>query len=423
MLTLPKYSAGIGDRFGRQGVAQLQALQYMAAQGVTIAPVWNKSFREHVLAGTAPADVRAAAAAAVRTAQWRGSYFVDADHITLKTVEAFLEACDFFTIDVADWIGREPSATEADESAKRLAHLATEHEISGMDRPLRITAEQLRAILGNYLLAVREAGRIYRRIIAAKGEGKCIIEVSMDECATPQGPSEIWVILALLADEGVPAQTFAPKFSGRFNKGVDYSGDVEKFRREFRDDVAAIAAAARSFDLPPNLKISVHSGSDKYSLYGPMRETLRAMDAGLHLKTAGTTWLEELIGLAEAGGEGLAVARTICEKALTRIDELCQPYAAVIEIDRRRLPTPEEIRGWNGDALVRALRHDQRDRLFNPHFRQLLHVAYKVAAELGERFTRALEEHADVIGARVANNLKRHLEMLFKNSAAQAICS
>ena len=106
----------------------------------------------------------------------------------------------------------------------------------------------------------------------------------------------------MLSDEKIPLQTIALKFTGRFNKGVDYVGDVTQFEREFNDDLAVIAFAVEKYDLPKNLKLSVHSGSDKFSLYSPIRRALQRTGAGLHIKTAGTTWLEEVIGLAEAGG-------------------------------------------------------------------------------------------------------------------------
>ena len=162
------------------------------------------------------------------------------------------------------------------------------------------------------------------------------------------------LILAALADEGVPVQTIAPKFTGRFNKGVDYVGDLAQFEKEFRDDLAVIAFAVGKFGLPANLKLSVHSGSDKFSLYPIMRRAIRDTGAGLHLKTAGTTWLEEVIGLAEAGGDGLALAKEIYAKALAKKDELCAPYATVIDIDAAKLPTAETVNGWIVGAVRRG---------------------------------------------------------------------
>ena len=172
---------------------------------------------------------------------------------------------------------------------------------------IEIAADELRHIADKYLFATQEAARIYRRIQAARGDA-FVTEVSMDETDAPQVPAELLVILAALADAGVPAQTIAPKFTGRFNKGVDYVGDPDGFEREFRDDIAVIAHAVGAYGLPATLKLSVHSGSDKFSIYPAIRRVLRSTGAGVHVKTAGTTWLEELIGLAEAGGEGSAAA-------------------------------------------------------------------------------------------------------------------
>ena len=158
----------------------------------------------------------------------------------------------------------------------------------------------------------------------------------------------------------------------------------------------------------------MHSGSDKFAIYRPMRDALKAFDAGVHLKTAGTTWLEELIGLAMAGGDGLEIAKDVYDGAWRRFEELCAPYASVVAIDRGALPSPETVRGWDGHAFAAALRHDAACRAYNPHLRQLLHVGYKVAAEMGDRFTRALEQNAQVIAANVTQNLyERHIGPLF----------
>jgi tagaturonate epimerase len=236
----------------------------------------------------------------------------------------------------------------------------------------------------------------------------------MDESDQPQTPAELFFILAALAEEGIPAQTIAPKFTGRFNKGVDYVGDVRQFAREFEEDLRVIAFAVREFGLPANLKLSVHSGSDKFSLYPAMRQALRAQGAGLHLKTAGTTWLEELIGLAAAGGEGLRLAQEIYARAHGRLDELCKPYATVIAVDPSRLPDPAAVRRWSAAEYAAALRHDPACPGFNPHLRQLLHVGYKVAAEMGRTYLDALETFRGSIAANVgANLLDRHILPVF----------
>jgi len=415
---LSKRSIGIGDRFGRQGKAQLQAIIEAKKRAVDVTPVWNKSHREHTIVGTSPASVRAEADEAVRALGRDGAYYVDADHVGLANVDPFIESSDFFTLDVADFIGRPADPGAVRVFVDRHRRLASSLAIAGLDEALEIAVGQIEAIAGKFLLGAQAAGKIYRRVEAAKGAGKFITEVSMDETDRPQTPVEMLFILAALADEGVPAQTVAPKFTGRFNKGVDYAGDAAQFTKEFEEDLAVIAFAVREFGLPENLKLSVHSGSDKFSIYGPMRRALEKFDAGLHLKTAGATWLEELIGLASAGEDGLEIARDIYKVALERFDELCGPYAAVIDIDKSRLPSPLTVDAWSGEEYAAALRHDPSSGACNPHFRQVLHVAYKLAAEMGDRYLDALARHEQTIARNVTENLyERHLKPLFLGDA------
>jgi hypothetical protein len=412
-MRLPKYSMGIGDRFAHEGPAQLDALIRAAAHGVAIAPVWNKSHREHAIVGSSPGQVRAEADAACKARGWTGPWFVDADHVGLKTVDAFVDACDYFTLDVADFIGRPAAPDDLAQLVATCRRYVGRIRAPGLDRPLEITEPMIVETGRKYLEAAGEAGRIYRHLAEAKA-GEFVTEVSMDETDRPQTPVELFIILAALAGRRIPVQTIAPRLSGRFNKGVDYAGDVEQFAREFDEHVAVVALAREEFGLPDNLKLSVHSGSDKFAIYGPMRRVLRKHDAGIHLKTAGTTWLEELIGLAQAGGDGLDLAKEIAVQALARCDELVVPYASVVDIDRRALPTAETVRAWDGPALAAAMRHVPGSAAYNPSFRQVLHVAYKVAAELGPRFIAALEKHADPIARNVTENLyQRHIRPLF----------
>ena len=414
MLPIEKYSVGVGDRFAHQAGAQLRACMLAAAAGATVIPVWNKSNREHNIVGSEPASVRAAADAAVRDLGWKHPYHVDADHINLGTVDRFLSASDFYTLDVADYIGKPAAPADVDAFLARHPELVGTLQIPRIAEPIAITRDAVRAIAAKYLFAVQEAGRIYRHIAAQKSDGRFVTEVSMDETDAPQTPPELLIILAAIADEQIPIQTIAPKFTGRFNKGVDYVGDVAQFEKEFSEDLAVIAYAVGRYDLPANLKLSVHSGSDKFSIYAPMRRALRKFDAGVHLKTAGTTWLEELIGLAEAGGEGLELAKYVYAKAYADREALCQPYASVIDIDFARLPAPDQVQAWTADEYTGALRHDQKNPAFNPNVRQLLHVGYKVAAKLGTRYLDMLVACRESISRNVtANLLERHIRPMF----------
>jgi hypothetical protein len=350
----------------------------------------------------------------VRELEWKGGYHVDADHINLGTVDRFIAPSDFFTIDVANSIGNAASTTDIEKFVREHPELTGEIRIAGIEKPFDLSREEVERIAGKYLLAVQEAGRIYRHIAERKGADRFITEVSMDETDAPQTPPELLIILAAIAAEGIPVQTIAPKFTGRFNKGVDYVGDVKQFEREFSDDVAVIAHAVARYGLPRSLKLSVHSGSDKFSIYAPIRRVLQRTGAGLHIKTAGTTWLEEVIGLAEAGGKGLELAKSIYGEALEHLDELCAPYATVIAIRSERLPSAGEVAKWDSEQFTSALRHDPGNRAYNPDVRQLLHVGYKIAAKKGAAYLDALKEFRGHVAKNVTENLfERHIRPLF----------
>jgi hypothetical protein len=413
-LTLPKYSVGVGDRFAHQAKAQLQACILAAEAGMEVVPVWNKSNREHTIIGSEPSSTRAAADAAVKALHWTKPYFCDADHIGMATVDRFLPACDFYTIDVADFIGKPADTTSVDAFIGRHSEWQKPVIIDGIASPLQLTPAFVRATANKFFYAVQQAALIYRKIESAKAPGNFITEVSMDETDSPQTPAELLIILAAAADEGIPLDTVAPKFYGRFNKGVDYVGDIVQFEKEFAADVATIAHAIKLYGLPQTLKLSVHSGSDKFSIYTPIHRTLRKFDAGVHLKTAGTTWLEELIGLAEAGGEGLVLAKEIYTQAYDHREELCAPYATVIDIDPAKLPAPGEVEHWSSIHFTSALRHDPKSPAYNSSFRQLLHVGFKVAAKMGSRYLGLLEANEAIIARNVTENLfDRHIAPVF----------
>ena len=413
-LTLPRFSVGVGDRFAHQAKAQLQACIMAADAGVEVVPVWNKSNREHTIIGSEPTQTRAAADAAVKALNWTKPYFLDADHINLNTVQRFLDPCDFFTLDVADLIGQPAEPEDVSTFLKNHPELVGEVAIPQIDAPFHTDRAFVEGVANKFLAAVKHAGEIYRLLLESKGAGRFVPEVSMDETDSPQTPVELLIILAMIADEKIPIQTIAPKFTGRFNKGVDYVGDVAQFSKEFNEDLAAIAYAVHTYGLPANLKLSVHSGSDKFSIYKAIYDAVHKFGAGVHLKTAGTTWLEEVIGLAEAGGSGLEIAKEVYAEAYAHEAELCAPYATVINIDPSKLPSPDEVNGWTSDQFTGALRHDQANPAYNQSFRQLLHVGFKVAAKMGDRYLKALEANEDVVAKNVTTNLfERHIKPVF----------
>ena len=191
--------------------------------------------------------------------------------------DRFWTAVDFFTIDVADFIGTPVDDSDITKFVDTHGELIGELKLARYANELRSRSRVRDACYSRqYLGACKAAGEIYRHIANSKGEDNFIAEVSMDETDSPQTPPELMVILAALSDQKIRLQTIAPKFTGRFNKGVDYVGDVDQFRREFNEDLAVIAEAIVRYGLPSNLKLSVHSGSDKFSIYPAIREAIQS---------------------------------------------------------------------------------------------------------------------------------------------------
>jgi len=156
------------------------------------------------------------------------------------------------------------------------------------------------------------------------------------------------------------------------------------------------------------------SGRMEVDIYPAMNQILKKYDAGLHLKTAGTSWLEELIGLSEAGGEGLKIAKHIYLESFKYYDDLCAPYLNVIDISKNKLPTPHEVDQWTGEKFSQSLRHDQHNPNYNLNFRQLLHVGYKIASKLGPKYLNELKANEEIISKNVTENIfHRHIETLF----------
>ncbi len=413
-MKLQKYSIGTGDRFGQQGKALLRAIIKAQENGVDVAIVWNKSHREHLITKTTPVDVLKEAQNAVRELGWNGPYYVDADHVGLSNIDSFIDSSNFFTLDIAEFINKRASNDEINTFIEKYKKYTGEIYISNIMEPLRINKEQLKTIVEKNLFAVKEARNIYRKIKEKKSKDEFIIEVSMDETSEPQTPVEILFILAAIADEKIPIQTIAPKFSGKFNKGVDYEGDIKHFSKEIELILAVIQFAINEFSLPDNLKLSIHSGSDKFSIYNIINKAIKKFNTGVHLKTAGTTWLEELIGLAMAGDDGLEMVKEIYIKAYDRFNELCTPYANVVDINKNKLPRPEMVKNWTSEKYIRALQHNLSCSDYNPNFRQMLHIGYKIAAEMGSRYLKALKKYREIIAQNVTENIyERHLKRLF----------
>ncbi|MFB6341036.1 tagaturonate epimerase family protein [Saccharicrinis sp. FJH62] len=412
-MKLVKYSMGVGDRFGQQGKAQLKALMKAHKElGLEVAPVWNKSNREHQIIGTQPDSVRTEADNAVKALGYDGPYYVDADHINAKTVHGFIASSDFFTLDVADFIGEKPEESELKAFVEANKKYVGDFKIPGIDHTFNVTEDLLVEIGSKFLFAVKQAKEVYTIIKDNKGD--FIAELSMDEVDVPQTPLEMFFILSAVAAQEIPIQTIAPKFTGDFFKGIDYVGDIDKFTQEFEEDILVLKYAVKEFGLPENIKLSVHSGSDKFSIYPIMGKIIKKQGTGIHIKTAGTTWLEEVIGLAIAGEDGLAVAKEIYRQGYEKREDFMAPYRTVIDINEDNLPSPDEVDLWSSEKYANTLRHDQENPDFNLDFRQLIHISYKIAAKMGDKYLNMVQKYEDIVGNEVTTNIfDRHIMRVF----------
>jgi hypothetical protein len=160
--------------------------------------------------------------------------------------------------------------------------------------------------------------------------------------------------------------------------------------------------------------MSVHSGSDKFSIYPLIGSIIKKHNKGIHLKTAGTTWLEEVIGLAESGGAALDFVKDMYYHSLEKIEELCAPYADVIDINISGLPRQAEVAKWSGKKMADSLRHVPGNKNYNSNMRQLIHVGYKLAAMNMKEYFKLLEANEKIVAECVYDNIyKRHICRMF----------
>ena len=413
-MKLAKYSIGIGDRFGHQGKALLKAVLKAQEGGINLAIVWNKSFREHKITNTQPINVLKEAQEAVNALNWKGDYYIDADHINLSNVELFLDSCNYFTIDVADYIGKNASKQSTEKFIQKYNKYLGEIKLPICEKLINITRKDIKEFAEKYLSPIKEAKKIYKKISQKKGRDNFIVEISLDEAENAQTPIELFLLVNLIIEKEIPIQAIAPKFKGQFNKGVDYQGNLKNFKEDFESILAIIQLLKNEFYLTKDFKLSIHSGSDKFSIYPIINYLMKKYNEGIHLKTAGTTWLEELIGLALASDEGLEIVKEIYQKAYERYNELCSPYSMVIDINKKQLPSPMDVINWDNNKIVKTLEHNPACEDYNPNFRQFLHIAYKIAAEMGSYFTNLIQKYEQIIAQHVTSNiLDKHIKPLF----------
>jgi hypothetical protein len=388
-------SAGFGDRLGLATPGHVRALN---AVGAPIRPVFaQQSIREMGRCHRTPRNVLDDATWGAFQAGWTTPVGGDADHLeqpedidstaaagfvffTLDPkaeVDPEAEHADPATVkakvDALDWSGLETDlATFTRTYVGRRIDL--EHEAVVLDE-----AAVLRA-MAKYGPSLKHAMGMYRRL-QEKGID-CEVEFAVDETDYPTKPAEHVVVVSELKRLGMEFVSFAPRFVGRFEKGVEYIGDLDALKRDFEIH-AGLARALGPY------KLSLHSGSDKYSTYPLIAEATQGM---VHLKTAGTSWAEALRVIAHNDPD---LMRQVLTLALASFEANRKSYH--LSCDPALIPTDP-----TDDEVARLM--DIVDS------RQVLHVGYgAILEEFGPRMYQVWNDHEDEHYEIIADHFTKHL--------------
>ncbi len=397
----PQTSAGLGDRLGLATPGHVRAVRRFQ----TIAPFFaQQSVRENARTGRTPQQVLDEAMWGLFQEGWRDPWGADADHLkTPADVDAFVAAgYTLFTIDPGDHVDDTAADTPAAEIQARVQALPWDlledaapdlerrylgHSFDLEGFRLAFGREALWRAAAKYGRAVAHTVQMYRHLAGRVAADHFELEVSVDETATPTSPEEHLYIASELRRLGVRWVSLAPRFVGHFEKGVDYIGDLELFSAEFGRH-AAVARAVGPY------KLSLHSGSDKFSLY-PI--VARLASGRVHLKTAGTSYLEALRTVAQTDPD---LFREILDFARGRYETDRATYHVSAQLGR--VPV--------ADALADA---DLPGLLEQFDTRQVLHVTFgSVLAQCGDRLLATLQQHEETYAAVLETHFRRHLAPL-----------
>ena len=390
-------SAGFGDRLGLATPGHVRAVREIA-----IAPIFaQQSVRENARTGRTPQQVMDDATWGVFQEGWREPWGADADHLkTPAVVDSFVAAgYTFYTIDPGDHVDNEAHTAlpaEVEAKVQALPWDALEDTAQDLERrylgrsfdlgetALTFERETLWRAAAKYSRAVAHTVRMYRYLLDRAGKGNFELEVSVDETETPTSPEEHFFIASELRRLGVRWVSLAPRFVGRFEKGVDYIGDLDTFAAEFARHVAVARA------LGP-YKLSLHSGSDKFSIY-PI--VARLADGLVHLKTAGTSYLEALRAIAQVDP---ALFREILAFARERYETDRATYHVSAQL--ARVPVPSALS--NADLPILLEQFDAR---------QVLHVTFgSVLDRFGDQLLATLRGHEETCYNLLESHFRRHL--------------
>ena len=406
-------SAGFGDRLGLATPGHVRALR---SAGGGLAPIFaQQSIREMDRSGRSPQEVLDDATWGVFAEGWQEGFGADADH--LKTTED-IDACvaagySFFTFDPGEYVddGAEAAGASALRTAledlpwQDLEDVTADMKRRYLDRTVVADGHEVRfddlslaQAAVKYGAAVAHVARLYRHLRAAMGEGDFEVEVSVDETESPTTHAQHIYIATELRRLGVRWVSLAPRYVGRFEKGVDYMGDVAGFE----EDIEVHAAIARTVSPDGPYKLSLHSGSDKFSVYPAFVRQTRGL---AHLKTAGTSYLEALRTVAALDPD---LFREIYDFSRGRYEEDRASYHVSASLERA--VQPEYVPDEELPALLEQ---------FDP--REILHVTFGSVlkeARYRDRLLGLLRDHPEHYAAGLEKHFLRHLEP-FANGGSQ----
>lgn len=388
---------GCGDRLGASNPGHIRA-----ARGFAVSPVLaQQSIRELTLTGRTYPQVVRDAAFSVLQEGFDSPYGADGDHLkTLADIDVALAAgMPMITLDLTEVMNPAPAGWN--DGAVQSAFLALPQtvqdkvvqEYAGKTFNLGTVSltipenEAMRCAL-MYWKALDFTAEVDARLRSKRGDAYDL-EVSIDETTAPTVPSHHLFIASELKRRKVTVNSLAPRFIGEFQKGIDYIGDLGEFERQF----IVHCQIAKAFG---GYKVSIHSGSDKFSVYPIIG---RHTGLRVHVKTAGTSWLEALRSVSLGDP---VLFRDLLAKAYQYYPEALKLYH--ITPDLSRIP----------DAQV-AKDEDLPDYLGLPESRQLLHVTYGGLlgdADVGKRFFDFLGDNEELHYHCVASHLRRHIQLL-----------
>jgi hypothetical protein len=391
-------SAGCGDRLGLATPGHVRACRGAAALGPYFA---QQSVRENARTGRTPQQVMDDAVWGLFQEGWREPWGSDADHLkTPEDIDSFVAAgFTLYTVDPGDHVDGEahtapPAAVDAkmqalpwdvlEDTAQDMERRYLNRSFDLGDLAITLDREALHRAAAKYGRAVAHTAAMYRHLVDRMEDTPFELEVSVDETETPTSPEEHFYVASELQRLGVQWVSLAPRYVGRFEKGVDYIGDLDEFKAELAKH-AAIARASGPY------KLSIHSGSDKFSIYPVIAELTGGL---VHLKTAGTSYLEALRTVAQVDP---SFFREILALARQRYETDRATYHVSAEL--AKVPTLDDLDDADLPGLL-----NQFDA------RQVLHVTFgSVLDAFGERLLATLEAHEQVYAAMLEAHFERHL--------------